>query len=192
MHRAIAYHQGGSTLEIGAGTLNHRPYEPSSNPYDVVEPNKDLLALSDPTLLVGSVYGSLGEIPVDALYERIISIAVLEHVEDLPSLIFEAVKHLEPGGLFAAGIPSEGSFLWSLGMRCVTGVEFRLKYGLDYQTLMRHEHVNSASEIEEVLRRMFRSVRTRVCGFSRKLSFYQVFECRDSDEGVLQDFGRAR
>ena len=31
-----------STLEIGAGTLNQLPYEPQSNPYDIVEPFRDL------------------------------------------------------------------------------------------------------------------------------------------------------
>ena len=68
--------------------------------------------------------------------------------------------------------------LWKLGWKLTTGLEFRLKYGLDYAVLMRHEHVNTAFEIETVLREYFGNVKRSVCGISAALSFYQFFECR--------------
>ena len=71
----------------------------------------------------------------------------------------------------------DGTLLWTLGWRLTTGLEFRWKYGLDYGVLMRHEHVNTAAEIEAVLRAFFKSVRRSVFGIAPALSFYQCFEC---------------
>jgi len=85
---------------------------------------------------------------------------------------------LAPGGQLRIGIPSEGTLLWTLGWTLTTGMEFRWKYGLNYGVLMKHEHVNTAAEIESVLRAFFKSVRRSVCGIAPALSFYQFFECR--------------
>ena len=39
MHRQVAASTAGQrVLELGAGTLNHRPYEADSLTYDIVEP----------------------------------------------------------------------------------------------------------------------------------------------------------
>jgi hypothetical protein len=77
-------------------------------------------------------------------------------------------------------VPSEGTILWGLGWRFTTGLEFRFKYGLDYGVLMRHEHVNTAAEIEGVLRVFFMNVRRSVLGLSAGLSYYQFCECTES------------
>ena len=63
-----------------------------------------------------------------------------------------------------------------------TGLEFRSKYGLDYGVLMKHEHVNTAAEIESVLRYFFQSVDRAVFGLTASFSFYQFFECRSPFE----------
>lgn len=42
---------------------------------------------------------------------------------------------------------------------------------------MNYEHVNSASEIENVLRYFFADVRCSVFGLGRSLSFYQFYVC---------------
>ena len=57
---------------------------------------------------------------------------------------------LKPQGQLRVAIPSEGTILWKLGWKMTTGVEFKWKYGLDYGTLMRYEHVNNAQEIENI------------------------------------------
>jgi hypothetical protein len=46
---------------------------------------------------------------------------------------------------------------------------------------MRHEHVNTAAEIEEVLRHFFADIRSRFFGVGRALSLYQYHECRVPD-----------
>jgi hypothetical protein len=55
---------------------------------------------------------------------------------------------------------------------CTTGLEFKLRYGLDYGVLMAYEHVNTAQEVEEVLTYFFASVTCQVFGLSKYLSLY--------------------
>jgi hypothetical protein len=58
-------------------------------------------------------------------------------------------------------------------------LEFKLKYGLDYGLLMKHEHVNTAREIEEVLEYFFEQVECKVFGLAKSISLYRYYECRD-------------
>ena len=182
MHRKVAADVAGkaktpSTLEIGAGGLNHLKYEPPSDSYDVVEALTEIIAHSPFRSRVSRAYADLGEIQ-NTRYDRIISIAAFEHYCNLPDTVAHCRRLLAPAGQLRVAIPSEGTVLWKLGWKLTTGLEFRLKYGLDYAVLMRHEHVNTAFEIETVLREYFGNVKRSVCGISAALSFYQFFECR--------------
>ena len=76
-----------STLEIGAGTLNQLPFEPPSPSYDIVEPFHDLYQASPQLHRIRNIYHDIAEVPRDAAYDRITSVAVLEHVCDLPELV---------------------------------------------------------------------------------------------------------
>ena len=166
-----------STLEIGAGTLNQIQYEPCSNPYDIVEPFRYLFESSPLIDRVRDVYDDISRVPEGRNYERIISIAAFEHICDLPRVIARCGLLLSEGGQLRCAIPSEGTIMWRLGYTLTTGLEFKRKYGLDYEVLMRHEHVNTAQEIEEVLRHFLADVRSSVFGVAKSLSFYQYFEC---------------
>jgi hypothetical protein len=185
MHRrvaedALSHPPGCTTLEVGAGNLNHLHYEPHSEHYEIVEPFAQLYEDSPHRSRVAAIYQDLGDIR-DRRYNRIISIATLEHLCDLPSAIARCGLLLQPSGQLRAAVPSEGTLLWGLGWRLATGVEFRLKNRLDYGVLMRHEHVNTAEEIAEVLGIFFRAVRRSVFGIIPALSFYQFFECSNPD-----------
>ena len=107
--------------------------------------------------------------------------AVLERVLDLPRVVARRGLLLAEGGCVRASIPSEGTLLWTLGWKCTTGLEFRMRHGLDYGQLMRHEHVNTAREIEVVLRHFFRDVGSRVSGLGQSFSFDQFHACRRPD-----------
>ncbi len=182
MHRKVAGDVAAAelpkaTLELGAGTLNHLDYEPHSTPYDVVEPFSELLAEASQRERVRTVFSDVTEIPMHTKYDRIISVAVLEHICDLPRVVARSGLLLDKGGQFRAGIPSEGAILWYLGWKFTTGIEFKLKYGLDYSVLMRNEHVNKASEIEDVLRYFFSEVKNDALGYGKHVSFYQFYAC---------------
>lgn len=181
MHRKLAEDvKSGSpksTLELGAGTLNQLPYEPESNPYDIVEPFHELYQASPNLARIRNIYDDILDIPRAATYERITSVAVLEHICNLPEVIAQSGLLLVEGGQFRAGIPSEGTILWRLGWKTTTALAFKRRYNLDYEVLMKHEHVNSAKEIEEVLRYFFAEVKGRVFGLARPFSFYQFYAC---------------
>ncbi len=153
MHRRIARGIiGGNILEIGAGDLNHVPYHPDASVYDVVEPFEELWRDSPRRARLRHIYLDLAQVPPGQSYDHVISIAVLEHLTDLPSVLANAALLLRPGGSLRAAFPSEGGLLWGLAWRVTTGVEYRLKRGLGYGAIMRHEHVNKADEILALLR----------------------------------------
>ncbi|MBX3191383.1 MAG: hypothetical protein KF819_30575 [Labilithrix sp.] len=168
------------TLEIGAGTLNHVRHEgpPVGGAYDIVEPFRALFEGSELMSRVRDQYDDVGAIAGEVKYDRIISIATFEHLLDLPRVIAIAARHLDEGATMRVAIPSEGSIAWRLGWTLTTGLEFRLKYGLDYGVLMRHEHVNSWREIRRALEHFFVDVKASAFGLSAGLSFYQFYECR--------------
>ena len=165
------------TLEIGAGTLNHLFYELENRIYDFIEP-LDYLYRNSPQLKhTRNIFSDISEINSSIKYSRIISIAVLEHVEDLPRLIEKSIEHMEDGGVFACGIPSEGGLLWGLAWRLTTGLEFRLRTGLNYSELMKYEHLNGVLEIETLLKHYFKNVKILRLGFGRHFSLYTYLEC---------------
>lgn len=177
MHRQVAADVAGGaareTLEIGAGTLNQLRYEPFTAPYDIVEPFGELFADAPDRGRVRHAYDDIAEAPHAANYQRITSIAALEHICDLPLVLARSAQLLTPDGVFRAAIPAEGGLLWRLGWTLTTGLEFRLRHGLDYGELMRHEHVNTAAEIETLARALFADVEIRSFGIGRQLSLYR-------------------
>ena len=54
---------------------------------------------------------------------------------------------LNKNGKFKHSIPSEGSFLWFISSRYISGTNFFLRFRLNFDTLLRHEHVNSAKKL---------------------------------------------
>jgi SAM-dependent methyltransferase len=186
LHRQVAKdlvgdHNVKTTLEIGAGTLNHLQYEPGVGPYDIVEPFEEAYKNSKMLSRIRKIYTDIKDIPLEQDYDRITSIASLEHICDLPHVIARTGVLLAPGGQLRVSIPAEGTPLWTLGWKLTTGLEFRIRYNLDYGQVMKHEHVNTASEIEDLLRYFFRSIDCKVFGFSKYLSLYQFYACRDPD-----------
>jgi SAM-dependent methyltransferase len=169
-------------LEIGSGTLNHLAYEKEAAVYDVVEPFEDLYQNLPEIEQVNTFYDDICEIQREKYYNQIISIASLEHILDLPKVLARAGLLLAPGGQFNAGIPSEGGFLWGFSWRVSVGVACRLKFGLSYADLMRHEHVSNADEIIMLLKYFFRN-----CEVSRfptpfhHLSLYSCIKATDPD-----------
>ena len=90
----------------------------------------------------------------------------------------ESIKLLKHDGVFACGIPSEGGFLWGLAWRLTTGLEFKIRTGQDYGKLMRYEHLNTAYEIELMLKNFFKEVKVERFGVGRHFSLYSYIECR--------------
>ncbi|HEX8815033.1 MAG TPA: hypothetical protein VF753_05995 [Terriglobales bacterium] len=184
-------------LELGAGTLNHLRYEPPAAIYDVVEPFRVLWQDSPDRPRIRSFYDDIREVPEQNRYHRILAVAVLEHLVDLPAVVAECGIRLTPDGRLQIGIPTEGGALWGAAWRCTTGVAYRLRTGLDYGELMRHEHVNTAKEILQVLGYFFDEVKlSRFPLPAYHLSFYTYIDAskarRDRCLEVIRTRSKAR
>ena len=178
------------TLEIGAGMLNQLPFEPGVVNYDIVEPFEELYRGSEHLARVRRIYADINEIPAGKRYARITSVAAFEHILNLPGVVAKAVTLLGKNGSLRVAIPNEGTILWKLGT-LITGYEFKRLYGLNYQVLMKYEHVNTADEIEAVLKCFFHTVSTSVFGLNKKLAFYRFIKCTGPDvEAAVQYLDR--
>ncbi len=182
MHRQVAADaQDGrprATLELGAGTLNQLAFEPPSDAYDIVEPFQELFRDSPLRGRIRDVYADAVDVPADRAYDRITTVAALEHICDLPLVLARAAQRLNEGGALRAAIPSEGGLLWALGWKLTTGLEFRLRHGIDYGLMMAHEHVNNAAEIETLVAALFEDVQVKSFGVGRQFSLYRFIAAR--------------
>ncbi|MBO4415188.1 MAG: methyltransferase domain-containing protein [Lachnospiraceae bacterium] len=172
---------GISTLEIGAGTLNQFKFEKKNGIYDIVEPFSELFENSGSIENVDNVFADISEVDEDRRYDRITSVYAFEHILNLPEVIALAALHLKEGGVLAVAIPNEGRFLWHMAYKYSSGIEFKRRYGLDYEVIMRHEHVNTADEIDALLSFFFRKKKRRLFGLGRDLSLYRFYECSEPD-----------
>jgi trans-aconitate methyltransferase len=176
MHRKVAEgSNGGHVLEIGAGNLNHVRYHPQAPVYDAVEPFRELWEDSPARGRIRHMYGDLEQVREDAHYDSIVSVAVLEHLTDLPAILARSGLLLAEGGTFRAGFPSEGGLLWGLAWRLTTGLKYRWERRLDYGAIMRHEHVNTAAEILALLGYFYERIAVnRFPAPGQHVSFYTV------------------
>lgn len=179
--------QDAATLEIGAGTLNQLRFEKTA-PYDIIEPFKSLYEDSPLLGRVRNVFDDIGDVELSNKYDRITSIATFEHICDLPEVVAKSCLLLREDGSLRVAIPNEGTMLWTLGWKLTTGLEYKMKYGLDYKVLMEYEHVNNADEIEAVLKFFYQKVEHKVFGLSRKYAFYRFYECKQPDIQKAQEF----
>ena len=136
-----------STLEIGAGNLNHLKYESSNNliNYSIIEPQKFLLKNNKYKNSV-KIYKNLNQIKKKSL-DRIISCAVLEHITDLPKYLAQSSGLLKSNGYQSHSIPCEGYPLWHLVWDIVSGIPFKIRTGLNFKEIQKYEHVNNYDEI---------------------------------------------
>ena len=145
-------------LEVGAGNLNHVPYEKNYERYDVVEPWSELINTSIYKTDIDDKYNYLNEIK-DKTYNRIISIFTFEHLENLPNDI-EFIKNiLTKNGVLQVAIPCEGELAFKIGWMFTTGLMFKIRYGLDYSKIMKYEHINTLDEIIILLRYFFSNIK---------------------------------
>lgn len=190
MHRKVlADRDAFPLLELGAGTLNHVQFEPTQGDYDVIEPMAVLYADRPECTRIRDTFADTADVPVERRYKRIVSVAVLEHVTNLPEVIAQACLLLTPNGSLRSGIPSEGGLLWYLAYTFGTGVSFRLKYGLDYGVYQRYEHVNKAWEIVAVIRMFFKRVKiSRFPLPGVHFSFYTYLHAEEPDREAAAEF----
>lgn len=149
------------TLEIGAGTGTHLPYEPEGE-YVALEASEELadqIPRRDGLTVV--VADCEQRLPWDDdSFDRVLAIHLLEHLYNLPAVLDEVARVLRPDGVFSVVIPCEGGMLYSLGRHVTTKRIFEKRYQMPYEWMISHDHCNSAREVLDELERRFR-VRNR-------------------------------
>ena len=180
MHKKVSKKSGENILELGAGNLNHVKYENSFINYDIVEPFKKLYKNNNELPKIRKEFSSIFD--VKDKYDKIVSIATLEHLLNLPEEIIYCKHLLKKNGILQIAVPCEGELAFKLGWLFTTAISFKLKYNLDYSKMIEYEHVNSLNEILIILQNNF-----RIIDFSRSpfilpiknLSFYAYIECEN-------------
>ena len=165
-----------TTLEIGAGSLNHLKYEnfTKKHIYDVIEPKKFLYKNNKNKFLVNKFYKSLNNTKKN-FYSRIISCAVLEHLEDLPYYLYLSSQKMRKNGYQSHSIPCEGYPIWNITWFIISGITFKLRTGKSFKEVQRHEHLNSFDEILKLVKFFYRDVQIKYSYpffFSPYVSFY--------------------
>jgi len=188
MHRKVAKPPPIPLLEVGAGTLNHVKFEAASGDYDVVEPQAYLYENAGLSRnRIRHFYDSVADVPAEASYARVASIAVLEHIPNLPPVLARMALLTRQDGVLVTGIPSEGAFAWQTAWQYGTGPAFKKRFGLDFGTFQRFEHVNNAAEIELLTRHLFDQVEVRRFPLPLfHLSVYTVLVARGPRHGIAQ------
>jgi hypothetical protein len=165
-----------NTLEIGAGSLNHIPYEKYScdKKYDVIEPKKFLYEDSPNKKHVNNFYKNFTETP-DNYYDRIISCAVLEHLEDLPNFLYLSSFKLKENGYHSHSVPCEGYPVWNITWYFFNAIPFKLRTGQNFKDIQKHEHLNTFDEILALINFFYKKVEIKYSYplfFSPYFSFY--------------------
>lgn len=175
-----------SILEIGGGTLNHLGFEPKKATYDVIEPFEYLLQGNVNLKRVRHFHRDMRD-AAGKKYDHIVSVAVLEHLAELPYVVAQSGLMLKKGGSFQAGIPSEGGLAWGVMWRVTTGLAYYLRHGFGKGPLMKHEHINDADEIEAVVKQYFAKVKVRRFPLPlRHLSVYTYIEATEPKLEICQ------
>ena len=146
-------------VEIGAGDGLFYEYIPQKN-YIGIDTNWDALVKfakkhSEATLVCTS-----GEkLPVASeSIDILFSLHTLEHIYYLGEFLEEVKRILRDDGRQYFVIPAEGSYLFYLGRKFVTGPHLRKKYKLDVNYVMDREHINDAKRVLKFLGLYFSSL----------------------------------
>lgn len=151
---------GGNVLEVGAGSGEHLKY--CSTQFDSYlltdissESVEDAKRKHAERSNVICEIADACELPYgDNSFDRLISVANLEHLP-FPHLVLKEWRRLvRHNGLISITIPTEGGIAWGVGRWFTTRRSFA-KLGLDLDYLIAREHINCCSRLVSLIRHEF-------------------------------------
>jgi phosphatidylethanolamine/phosphatidyl-N-methylethanolamine N-methyltransferase len=138
-------HITGNILDVGSGMGYHIKFESLS-------PNRKYICLDKKITMLDRIHvphvqklvGTCGKIPLKKnSVDLIIASHILEHLQKLHSDLVELKRVLKKNGMLIVVLPCDPGFLWKL-LTYITPSRWRVKkLGIDYDVVMRHEHVNT-------------------------------------------------
>jgi len=166
-HRILAHKfqyeigENSQILEVGAGDGLFYRYLTKQN-YVGIDTNWDALvkfASKHPEATLVCTSG--GTLPIaSASIDILFSLHTLEHIYHLGEFLEEVQRVLSYDGRQFFVIPAEGSYLFYLGRKFVTGPHLRKKYNLDVNYVMEREHINDAKRVLKFLGLYFSNLET--------------------------------
>ena len=149
-------------LELGAGNLDHVKYENFFR-YDVVEPEKRYYIKNKKALKkVNKIYRSIFSIPNNKSYDKIIAIATLDVIDNLPKFLSKIGVLMNKNSILCVGNSTIGSLSFYLTWRFTSGLYFFFKYRKNLRVLKDHESVNKFNEIVSLLKYFYKSVEIKM------------------------------
>jgi SAM-dependent methyltransferase len=147
----------GLILDVGSGMGYHLRFErfPETRRYICLDNSPAMLQrITVPTVCRAA--GTCGQLPfMDNSIDAIIASHVLEHLPNLRRDLKELRRVLKPDGVLLVVLPCDPGWLWKL-LTSISPSRRRLrKLGIDYDAVMRHEHVNSYQTCLDLLREEF-------------------------------------
>ncbi len=174
---------GSKTLEIGAGLGSHLKFENLKlQDYHCLEFREEFCKeirkiLSPEKVWCGDIQDPQSW-PAETLkgtFDRIVAIHVLEHLRNLPVALVEIQKLLKPQGILDIVIPCEGGLAHTFARKISAERLFRKNFHMDFLPIHLNEHVNSFSEVIELLKPSFRKVESSY--FPLKVPFENLNLC---------------
>lgn len=143
-------------VDLGCGTGTHFRYITSADIVGVDAMSEMLAKARENIHGKGSlVQGDIFSLPFkDNSVTSIASFGTLEHLFPLSEALKEIYRVLKMGGEFIFGIPCEG-FLYRLGRRFTTKRHVEKTTGVNYDELLKKEHVNQCKSILKQLNGIF-------------------------------------
>ena len=148
-------------LEVGGGTGEHIGYvKHNYDEYILSDLNEHLLAKAkerarDNKKVKFQEINAL-EIPFeDNSFDRLISMANLEHLPDPHIALREWKRVVKDGGTISIMIPTEGGIAWNLG-RYLTTRRYFQKKGLDLDYIISREHINACYRLVAFIRHYYK------------------------------------
>jgi SAM-dependent methyltransferase len=175
-----------TVLEIGPGLSNQVRSLLSHSTYYCIERRNDFCEEIRKVVPAEHVFHQVAEerVPVDDhFFDAVLAIHLLEHLRNLPATLREIRRILKPNGHLFAVIPCEGSPFYSLGRQLTVARRFRRRFGAGYGDIIRSEHVNTAREVLEELKKQFRIEASRMYPFNLRVAglfgnLLAGFDCR--------------
>lgn len=181
-HRYIA-RKGAKTkgiiLDIGSGMGYHLKFE------NITKNRRYICLDSDPQMLkkishpfVKTLVGTCGSIPLkDQSIDLVIASHILEHLPKLKKDLKEIKRVLKKNGKVIIVLPADPGFLWNL-LTYFSPSRSRLKkIGIDYDVVMRHEHVNKFADCLKTIKEEFKIIDESYYPFFIKNHHFNLFVC---------------
>jgi phosphatidylethanolamine/phosphatidyl-N-methylethanolamine N-methyltransferase len=159
-HRYIAdkgKNINGKILDVGSGMGYHLKFEKASKKrtYICLDKDKAMIDRINDSY-IQKIVGTCSKIPLkDKSVDLIIASHILEHLPKLNSDLKELNRILKNTGKIIVILPCDPGLLWRL-LTFFTPSRWRLKrLGIDYDIVMKHEHINTFKTCMDELKEIF-------------------------------------